>query len=124
MRHMNLANLRKKGGLGQTVGLALTVYVVIKAASLTGLINDYWQIMVDQSLTIAIGALGLNVIYGFAGQFSLGHAAFYGIGAYTAGVIGKELGRGNPLWFVVALIAGMVVPALVSLVIEIGRAHV
>lgn len=117
MRNVNLALLGKKGGAGRTFGIALAVYVVIKAASLTGLINDYWQIMIDQSLTIAIGALGLNVIYGFAGQFSLGHAAFYGIGAYTAGVIGKQWGHGNFLWFFVALIAGMVVPAVVSLVI-------
>ncbi len=117
MRRRGEAGLGKKGGLGQSLGLALAVYVVIKAASLTGLVNDYWQIMIDQSLIMAIGALGLNVIYGFAGQFSLGHAAFYGIGAYTAGVIGKQIGRGNPLWFIVALVAGMVVPALVSLVI-------
>jgi len=92
-------------------------YALIKIGSLTGLINDYWRIMIDQSLIVAIGALGLNVIYGFAGQFSLGHAAFYGIGAYTAGVIGKQWGHGDPVWFVVAMVAGMVVPALVSLVI-------
>ncbi len=113
---MDLTGLRR-GGFGRAAGLTLAIYVLIKAASITGLINDYWQIMIDQSLTIAIGALGLNVIYGFAGQFSLGHAAFYGIGAYTAGVIGKERGHGSFLWFLIALIAGMIVPALVSLVI-------
>ena len=114
---MKWPELTKKGGLGRTIGFVLAAYAIVKVASLTGLINDYWQIMIDQSLTIAIGALGLNVIYGFAGQFSLGHAAFYGLGAYTAGVIGKEWGRGSPVWFVVALVAGMIVPAVVSLAI-------
>ncbi len=110
----------KKGGATVRALLpVIVVYAVVKTASLLGLINDYWQIMIDQSLIVAIGALGLNIIYGFAGQFSLGHAAFYGIGAYTAGVIGTQWGRGNMLWFFLALIAGTVVPALVSIVIGV-----
>uniref|UniRef100_A0A7V3PSW4 Branched-chain amino acid ABC transporter permease n=1 Tax=candidate division WOR-3 bacterium TaxID=2052148 RepID=A0A7V3PSW4_UNCW3 len=36
---------------------------------------------------MAISALGLNLIYGYTGQFSLGHAAFFGIGAYTSALI-------------------------------------
>lgn len=114
---MRRRDFAKNSGFGKAAGLALAIYVAVKAAFAFGFINDYWQIMIDQSLIVAIGALGLNVIYGFAGQFSLGHAAFYGLGAYTAGVIGKELGRGNPAWFLVAIIAGVAVPALVSLVI-------
>ncbi len=35
----------------------------------------------------AIVACGLNVIVGYAGQISLGHAAFFGIGAYTAALL-------------------------------------
>ena len=35
-------------------------------------------------------ALGLNMISGFCGQISLGHAAFYGIGAYTAALLAKS----------------------------------
>ncbi|OIP91955.1 MAG: branched-chain amino acid ABC transporter permease [Syntrophobacteraceae bacterium CG2_30_61_12] len=37
-------------------------------------------------------ALGLNLLMGFAGQISLGHAAFYGIGAYASGVLTVHLG--------------------------------
>ncbi|MEA1902332.1 MAG: branched-chain amino acid ABC transporter permease [Actinomycetota bacterium] len=43
----------------------------------------------------AIGALGLNILTGLAGQVSLGHAFFMGLGAYTAAVLGAPEG---PLW--------------------------
>lgn len=101
----------------QTVLAVAAAYAVVRIASLLGLINGYWQIMIDQSLITAIGALGLSLIYGFAGQFSLGHAAFYGLGAYTAGVIGKEWGHGNLAWLLVALIAGTIVPVIISFLI-------
>ncbi|MEW6230322.1 MAG: hypothetical protein AB1700_19925, partial [Bacillota bacterium] len=56
---------------------AAAFYVVVRALTGAGLINDYWQLILDQSLIIAVASLGLSLIYGFCGQFSLGHAAFY-----------------------------------------------
>jgi branched-chain amino acid transport system permease protein len=41
-------------------------------------------------LIFAIAALGLNVLSGYTGQISLGHAFFLGVGAYTAGVLGLD----------------------------------
>ena len=55
-----------------------------------------------------IFALGLNIVAGFCGQISLGHAAFYGIGAYTAAMMTKA---GVPFLLVLApamLLAGIV----------------
>ena len=92
-------------------------YVLAQVLIVTGLLNSYWQLILDQSLIVAIASLGLSLIYGFCGQFSLGHAAFYGLGAYTAGLIGKLWGHGDPLWFVGSLIAGAVVAGLVAVVI-------
>lgn len=63
-------------------------------------------------ITIAIYALlahSLNIITGRAGQISLGHAAFFGIGAYTAGILYSR--AGIPFWIDVplgALAAGLV----------------
>ena len=49
-----------------------------------------YEIAVLTSMSIAIlFALSLNVITGFCGQVSLGHAAFYGMGAYTAALLTK-----------------------------------
>lgn len=45
----------------------------------------------------AILAVGLNILTGYAGQISLGHAAFFGIGAYTSALLMLKLGL--PFWF-------------------------
>ncbi|MGE5673450.1 MAG: branched-chain amino acid ABC transporter permease [Mycobacterium leprae] len=79
-------------------------------------IGPYWGQVMDQSLIMLISAIGLSLIYGFTGQFSLGHAAFYGIGAYTAGYITKTMGD-STLWFVLALLAGTILTGLVSFLI-------
>ena len=50
-----------------------------------------YEITVLTTMAISIlFALSLNVITGFCGQVSLGHAAFYGIGAYTAALLTKS----------------------------------
>jgi len=57
-----------------------------------GLLNVY-QISLMTTLAVAvIMALSLNLITGFCGQISLGHAAFQGIGAYTAALLTKDAG--------------------------------
>ena len=57
-------------------------------------------------------AVSLNMITGFCGQFSLGHAAFYGAGAYAAGYVAAA-GAPVPL----ALLSGIVVAGLLGLVV-------
>jgi branched-chain amino acid transport system permease protein len=72
----------------------------------------------------AIGALGLNILTGLAGQVSLGHAFFMGLGAYTAAVLGSPegplWGLGLPMWvwlpaagIMAALVGVLVAPAAV-----------
>src|SRR5690606_37838653 len=67
----------------------------------------------------AIGALGLNLLTGVAGQVSLGHSFFMGVGAYTAVWLGAPegplLGLGLPIW--IWLPAAGLVPALIGLVV-------
>ncbi len=95
----------------------IAFYAVIRTVETTGLLNDYWQRVLDQALIATMGAMGLSIIYGFTGQFSLGHAAFYGLGAYTAGMVGKLYGDGGYLMFFVALFAGAAMAGLLALVI-------
>ncbi|MCF7934866.1 MAG: branched-chain amino acid ABC transporter permease [Synergistales bacterium] len=61
----------------------------------------------------AIVACGLNVIVGFAGQISLGHAAFFGIGAYAAAVLSAKVG----LSFWVALPVVLLITGLMGLLL-------
>ena len=54
-----------------------------------------WLIPAAISLFAAIGAIGLNLVTGYAGQVSLGHAFFLGVGAYTATALGTTEGPGT-----------------------------
>ncbi len=92
-------------------------YALVKIMQFNGILTPYWQLVLDQALIIVIGALGLSIIYGFTGQFSLGHAAFYGIGAYTAGALDKVYGNGNMLFFFLSLLIGALVAGLVAFLI-------
>lgn len=67
-----------------------------------------------------IVACGLNVIVGFAGQISLGHAAFFGIGAYTAALLAAKAG----LSFWAALPLVIAVSALIGLLLGIPSLRV
>jgi branched-chain amino acid transport system permease protein len=64
-------------------------------------------------------ALGLNMISGFCGQISLGHAAFYGIGAYTCALLAKA---GTPL--PAALAAGMAAAGVVGMIVGLASLRV
>ncbi len=64
-------------------------------------------------------ALGLNMITGFCGQISLGHAAFYGIGAYAAAILAKA---GYPV--AAALGAAMVAAGAVGVVVGLTSLRV
>jgi len=64
-------------------------------------------------------ALGLNTITGFCGQISLGHAAFYGVGAYTCALLAKA---GTPLPLAIA--AGMISAGAVGLVVGLASLRV
>jgi branched-chain amino acid transport system permease protein len=64
-------------------------------------------------------ALGLNMISGFCGQISLGHAAFYGVGAYVCALLAKA---GTPL--PVAISIGMLAAGIVGLMVGLASLRV
>jgi len=73
-----------------TLFVAVALYVLVLVADSTRLITPYWYGVIQMAVITAISALGLNLVYGFNGQFSLGHVGFYAIGAYGAGLITKD----------------------------------
>jgi branched-chain amino acid transport system permease protein len=62
----------------------------------------------------AIGATGLNVLTGYAGQISLGHAAFVGVGAYTGAVLGADHAIGALVWIPAAGVAAALLGGLLG----------
>ena len=68
--------------------------------------NPYYIHLLETIMIYAILLFGLDIVVGYTGQVSLGHAGLFGVGAYTAGVLVIKLGA--PL--MVALIAAIVTP--------------
>ena len=66
------------------IGGAVLIYAIIQVLMSTGVLNDFWGTLIRTGGVLAIITLGLNLIYGFNGQFSLGQWGFYAIGAYAA----------------------------------------
>lgn len=66
-----------------------------------------------QMMLLAIAGLGLVLLMGFAGQISIGQAAFYGIGAYSSAILTTDLGV-SPI---LALVAGAVISGLVAWIV-------
>lgn len=77
--------------------------------------NDYYLTVLIISCINAIIVAGLNLLLGYAGQISLGHAAFYGISAYVTAVATTKLG----LPMEAGLVGAVGVTALVALLIGI-----
>lgn len=65
-------------------------------------------------LIAAIGAQGINVVTGYAGQLSFGHAFFLGLGAYVVGYLGGDLGWSAFLWLPVAGLFAALIGALIA----------
>ncbi|HJT07250.1 MAG TPA: branched-chain amino acid ABC transporter permease [Stellaceae bacterium] len=79
--------------------------ILVLACVLPFVLSSYHLFQATQVLVYAIALLGLNMLTGYNGQISLGHGAFYAIGAYTAAILLDK--TGVPYWATVP-IAGFV----------------
>jgi branched-chain amino acid transport system permease protein len=92
--------------------------VLLAACVLPFVVSNYRTFQLTLALVYAIALLGLNMLTGYNGQISLGHGAFYAIGAYTAAILMDKYGV--PYWATipaaaaVCLVAGFLfgLPAL------------
>lgn len=91
---------------------ALVVFALVYLAAPT-LLSDYWLSVLTLIGIASVATLGLNVLVGYTGLISLGHAAFAAVGGYTAGNVVTRLG-----WpMLVALPIAGLVAGLCSLVV-------
>jgi branched-chain amino acid transport system permease protein len=70
--------------------LALAAFVPLLKAVWPEVVTDYRLFLVSTMMIAAIAVLGLNLLTGFNGQISLGHGAFYAVGAYVAAVMMEQ----------------------------------
>jgi branched-chain amino acid transport system permease protein len=98
--------------------LLLIAVLLLAACVLPLLVSDYRVFQFNLVLVYAIALMGLNLLTGYNGQISLGHGAFYAIGAYCAAILMDK--AGFPYWATlpvaafVCLVAGFLfgLPAL------------
>ena len=87
------------------------MYALLFVLVQTGVINFYYESTFINIMINIIYAVGLNLILGVAGQFSLGHAGFIAIGSYSGAILGKMM-NGLP-----GLFAGMAVGVVISVIV-------
>jgi len=107
------------------------IFVVVQLIFSHELVTDYIQTVVQFACVMAIVSLGLNLIYGFTGQFSLGQWGFYAIGAYASAEITytfasrfsmpvdlgfTTLDLGQNAVFLVSILVGAILSAIISFV--------
>ena len=72
--------------------------------------NEYWILIASIMLIYVIAVSGLDILFGYSGQISLGHAAFFVLGAYTSGMLNNYFGI--PLYITIPL--GAILPAAIG----------
>ena len=92
---------------------ALIVYGIIMGLTSAGVLSAFWQLnLIFAGINIILAA-SLNLINGYTGQFSLGHAGFMAVGAY----VGVVLTTNFQMAFPVAILAGGVTAGLLGALI-------
>lgn len=105
---------RLKSILAKTAALA-AVYVGVLLLVEAGIIDTYLQATMVTICVNIILAVSLNLVTGFTGQFSLGHAGFMAIGAYSTALI--TMSMPTIFGFVLGLLVGALLAALVGFLI-------
>src|SRR6476620_6385883 len=98
--------------------VTVTLLLIAVACVLPFIVSNYSTFQLTLVLVYAIALLGLNILTGYNGQISLGHGAFYALGAYCAAILMDQFGV--PYWATipaaaaVCLVAGFLfgLPAL------------
>src|SRR5690606_39567027 len=68
--------------------------------------NPFYVTLATRMAILGLAAVGLNIALGFGGLVSFGHAAFFGIGGYVAGILASHSLSGAPLNFGVFSVPG------------------
>jgi branched-chain amino acid transport system permease protein len=91
--------MNRKSYFTAVIGLALLAAAPLFTA------NPYYIHMIGTIMIYAILLFGLDIVVGYTGQVSLGHAGLFGVGSYTAGVLFLKLGA--PLWVIIPASIGV-----------------
>jgi branched-chain amino acid transport system permease protein len=100
--------------------LTMVALVALVFVGAPALLSEYWLSVLNLIGVVAVGALGLNILVGYTGLISLGHAAFAAVGAYTMGNL--MLRTGVPMLVAIPL-AGLI-SALFSMIFGLAALRI
>ena len=107
MSNLAVRRMPRSSGLAALWSMGVIVLVTLPLV-----LSPYYVGLVVKMMVFALFAMSLDLLLGYAGMPSLGHAAYFGMAAYTTGLL--ALKAGSTVWF--ALPAGIAMAALTSIV--------
>lgn len=112
-----VSRLYAAGGLSGPLSIVL-VALFLAVPLLPG---EFWTHVGTEILIFGLFAMSFNLLYGYMGQISFGHAAFFGVGAYATGMLFTALktpdGQIGTAQFLLSLLAGPPAAAIAALVV-------
>lgn len=97
----------------KTFGACAVVYAIIEALLQMNIIGSFWELNLILIAINIIMAVSLNLINGYTGQFSLGHAGFMAVGAYVSAIITVKF----HLPFLLAILVGALASGILGFLI-------
>lgn len=107
--------LKRSGKFITEVAILVVFFILIQYLITTGLLNQYFQINLTSLFINIILAVSLNLINGFTGQLSLGHAGFMAVGAYVSVIMTQMLN----MPFVAGILGACLVAGLAGFIIGV-----
>ncbi|MBL8383270.1 MAG: branched-chain amino acid ABC transporter permease [Burkholderiales bacterium] len=95
----------------------LAVLAALVAAALPAALSDFWIFIAIEVIAFALYAVSFNVLLGYGGMLSFGHAAFFGVGAYAGALMVRKSGFAPEAAFALAPLAAMAAAAAVAAVV-------
>ncbi|HRS97000.1 MAG TPA: branched-chain amino acid ABC transporter permease, partial [Smithella sp.] len=95
--------------------LWLCVFLIALFGAAPFVLSPYLLYVLNTIGIASIAAIGLNILVGYTGQISLGHGAFFGVGAYAAAILATRWGVG----FYIAIPAAGMITALIGMIFGI-----
>jgi len=105
-----------------TYGMVIAIFVVVQILSSTGNLSRLLTGLLVPICVYIIASLSLNLVVGYSGELSLGHAGFMCVGAFSSAVFSKCMmatGMNETLRFILAILIGTVVAAIFGWLIGI-----
>lgn len=109
---------RLRGSKNAAIGVASALFMLV--LPFTGVLSEFYLGLVISAMVLALFALSFNLLFGYTGLLSFGHAAYFGSGAYTLALaLSGRLGFLPAAFesFVPAVLLGVVVAGVVALVL-------